>query len=205
MAYAKTINEMWNNDSPVVTPDIFKRILGQYASQFQGFGQHDSHECINTVLDLLGEDLYRKGKKPYIDMDEKEGVDEETAALDAWNRHVYRNESIITDLFHGQFKSTVQCSKCPRISITFDPMVTMMLPIPAKKQDLICYFVPYRLNDGFENYRFDLQIRSSDTWLDLRNEIKKLYGKDQESYTITRVSDCQIKKYFSCDGQMDQF
>lgn len=101
MAYAKTLNMMWNMDSSVVTPDMFKKILGQYATQFQGFGQHDSHECINTVLDFLGEDLYRKGKKPYIDMDEKEEVSEEYAANDAWNRHLYRNESIITDLFHG--------------------------------------------------------------------------------------------------------
>ena len=105
MAYAKTLNEMWNGDSNVVTPDMFKRILGQYATQFQGFGQHDSHECINTVLDFLGEDLYRKGKKPYIDMDEPENLDQEAAAQDAWNRHLYRNESIITDLFHGQFNN----------------------------------------------------------------------------------------------------
>ena len=49
----------------------------------------------------MGEDLYRKGKKPYIDMDEKEGLEEEVAAMDAWNRHLYRNESVITDLFHG--------------------------------------------------------------------------------------------------------
>ena len=80
MAYAKTLNEMWNGDSNFVTPDMFKRILGQYATQFQGFGQHDSHECINTVLDFLGEDLYRKGKKPYIDMDEPENLDQEAAA-----------------------------------------------------------------------------------------------------------------------------
>jgi ubiquitin C-terminal hydrolase len=85
------------------------------------------------VLDLLGEDLYRKGKKPYIDMEDKEGLDEESAAQEAWNRHLYRNESIITDIFHGQFKSTVMCSKCDRVSVTFDPMMTMLLPIPAKK------------------------------------------------------------------------
>ena len=52
-------------------------------------------------MDLLGEDLYRNGKKPYIDMDVKEDLDEESAANDAWNRHIYRNESIIHDLFHG--------------------------------------------------------------------------------------------------------
>ena len=49
----------------------------------------------------MGEDLYRNGKKPYIDMDEKEGLDEETAAKQACNRHVFRNESVINDLFHG--------------------------------------------------------------------------------------------------------
>ena len=92
---------MWNMDSNVVTPDMFKRVLGQYANQFQGYGQHDSHECINTVLDFLGEDLYRKGKKPYIDMDEDEELSQEERAKDSWNRHLYRNESIITDLFHG--------------------------------------------------------------------------------------------------------
>lgn len=28
MAYAKTLNQMWNMDAGVVTPDMFKRILG---------------------------------------------------------------------------------------------------------------------------------------------------------------------------------
>lgn len=86
-----------------------------------------------TILDLLNEDLYYKGKKPYIDMDIKEGLDEEATAREAWNRHVFRNESIIIDLFHLQLKSTVKCSKCPLISITFDPEASLMLPIPAKK------------------------------------------------------------------------
>lgn len=93
----------------------------------------------------MGEDLYRKGKKPYIDMDEEEGLPEEEAAKDAWNRHVYRNESIITDLFHGQFKSTVSCSKCPRVSVTFDPMMTMLLPIPAEKKPITFFYVPYKI------------------------------------------------------------
>ena len=34
MAYAKTLNLMWNMDGSVVTPDMFKRVLGQYANQF---------------------------------------------------------------------------------------------------------------------------------------------------------------------------
>jgi ubiquitin C-terminal hydrolase len=57
----------------------------------------------------MGEDLYRKGKKPYVPDTDNENKSEEEVAEEAWNKHLLRNESIITDLFHGQFKSTVCC------------------------------------------------------------------------------------------------
>lgn len=168
MAYAKTLSEMWNSDSSVVRPDMFKRILGEYAQQFQGYGQHDSHECINTVLDLLGEDLYRKGKKPYVEDNDKEGQEEEEAAFEAWNKHLLRNESVITDLFHGQFKSTVNCSKCDRVSVTFDPLMTIMLPIPAKKDKIDCFFLPYNIKDGYINHKVNFMLRGTDPVQSLR-------------------------------------
>ena len=101
MAYAKLVNEMWNEGSKRVTPQLFKKILGEYNQIFAGYGQQDSHELLNTVLDLLGEDLYRKGKKPYVETDTIDGQPAEEAAKEAWHKHLLRNESIITDLFHG--------------------------------------------------------------------------------------------------------
>ena len=100
-AWAKLIGEMWRGDSRVVRPDLFKRILGQYNVTFEGYGQHDSQECINTILDFMSEDLYKKEKKPYVEQTEAEGKTDEQASLEAWNKHVFRNESIILDLFHG--------------------------------------------------------------------------------------------------------
>jgi len=38
MAYAKLINEMWNMNDSTVAPSMFKRILGEYAPIFAGFG-----------------------------------------------------------------------------------------------------------------------------------------------------------------------
>lgn len=90
----------------MVKPDLFKRVLGEYSPQFQGFGQHDSHECTNTVLDLLNEDLFRKGSKQTLEIEKTKPED---AAKEAWNRYIFRNESIITDLFFGLTKSTVTC------------------------------------------------------------------------------------------------
>ena len=68
-------------------------------------------------------------KKPFVEMTEAEGMSDEEASKIAWNKHLYRNESIIADLFHGQYKSTLICSICKRISITFDPFLMAALPI----------------------------------------------------------------------------
>ncbi len=47
----------------------------------------------------------------------------------------------------GQFKSTVQCLKCKRLSICFDPYLLVSLPIPNPKMcDL--YFVNSDLSHG---------------------------------------------------------
>ena len=34
LAYAKVLNEMWNMNSTSISPDMFKRLLGEYAQQF---------------------------------------------------------------------------------------------------------------------------------------------------------------------------
>ena len=92
----------------------------------------------------MSEDLYKKEKKPYVEQTESEGKSDETASKEAWNKHILRNESIICDLFHGQFKSTLECTLCKRISITFDPYLMIALPIPnTKYEDLDGYFLQY--------------------------------------------------------------
>lgn len=143
-AWAKLIGEMWKGSSRVVRPDLFKRILGQYNVIFEGYGQHDSQECINTILDFMSEDLYKQGKKPYVEQTEADGKTDQEASLEAWNKHVYRNESIIVDLFHGQFKSTLVCSICSRVSITFDPFLMVSLPIPLTRWEKFeAYYIQY--------------------------------------------------------------
>lgn len=170
MAYAKTLNEMWEQDASVVRPALFKQVLGQYAKQFEGEGEQDAHECISSILDLLGEDLYRKGQKPYIQADhEKEAqLDQQQVSSQAWNRHLVRNESIITDLFHGQFKSTCSCPKCGQVSVTFDPLVTLLLPIPVKKPELHFFLIPYRIRSGYVNYWGSLRMNRRDTVMEMR-------------------------------------
>lgn len=83
------------------------------------------------VLDYLHEDLSRVKEKPYLEIKEKEvNESEEEASNRWWQSHLKRENSIIVDLFHGQFKSEIKCLTCGKVSITFDPFIFLGLPIP---------------------------------------------------------------------------
>lgn len=49
-----------------------------------------------------------------------------------WEGFKKREKSIFIDLFYGQLKSRVQCQKCSKISIKFDPFSTLSVPIIPK-------------------------------------------------------------------------
>lgn len=54
-----------------------------------------------------------------------------------------RNKSIIVDLMYGQLKSTVTCLTCDNVSITFDPYLTLSVPIPRPLK-LTVYYMPLK-------------------------------------------------------------
>lgn len=47
-------------------------------------------------------------------------------------------------------------------------MMTMMLPIPAKKAKVEFFFVPYHLKDGYVNKKTNLTVRDTETISTLR-------------------------------------
>lgn len=52
--------------------------------------------------------------------------------MEAWKNHRLRNDSVIVDIFHGLFKSTLVCPECSKVSVTFDPFCYLTLPLPMK-------------------------------------------------------------------------
>lgn len=58
----------------------------------------------------------------------------QVVAEEAWQNHIKRNDSIIVDIFHGLFKSTLVCPVCSKVSVTFDPFCYLTLPLPMKKE-----------------------------------------------------------------------
>ena len=65
----------------------------------------------------------------------KKGETDEQCAKRFWECNLKRNDSIITDLFCGQYKSTIVCPECGNINITFDPFNTLTLPLVNKNEE----------------------------------------------------------------------
>ncbi|TKS71677.1 Ubiquitin carboxyl-terminal hydrolase 4 [Collichthys lucidus] len=132
-AYADLVKQMWLSRSSYVAPRTFKTQVGRFAPQFSGYQQQDSQELLAFLLDGLHEDLNRVKKKPYLALRDAEGRPDEIVAKEAWTNHRLRNDSIIVDIFHGLFKSTLVCPECSKVSVTFDPFCYLTLPLPMKK------------------------------------------------------------------------
>ena len=141
-AYYSLISEIWNGNSKYINPWDFRQIFVSFVKQFAGFSQQDSDEMLTFVLDSLHEDLNRVKVKPYSELKEKsENETEEEASLRWWKNHIERENSIIVDLFHGQFKSVVKCPECDRVSTIYDPFMNLGLPIPSAQSKMRIKFL----------------------------------------------------------------
>ena len=136
LSWGNLLQQYWVESTRVGNPAEFKRTLGDKVKMFRGFGQQDSNEFMNFFIDYLNEDLNGTTQKPYIELDsKKEGETDEQCAKRFWDSNLKRNDSIITDLFCGQYKSTIVCPECGNINITFDPFNTLILPLVNKYEE----------------------------------------------------------------------
>ena len=80
---------------------------------------------------------------------------------------------------YGQLKSTVTCQDCGNISITFDPFLTLSLPI-AKPFKLEVYFVPYEMFVEDNGSMQKKEIKAFNIAVDKSNRVQDLKEKVYE-------------------------
>src|ERR1700733_3494979 len=108
------------------SPREFKSQLQRFAPQFSGYQQHDSQELLAFLLDGLHEDLNRVLKKPYVEKPDWEGggdIELVKLACSSWEGYMKRNDSVIVDLFQGQYKSTLVWPECNKVGVPPLPSV----------------------------------------------------------------------------------
>ncbi|XP_054243396.1 ubiquitin carboxyl-terminal hydrolase 4 isoform X2 [Indicator indicator] len=197
-AYAELIKQMWSGRQSYVAPRMFKTQVGRFAPQFSGYQQQDSQELLAFLLDGLHEDLNRVKKKPYLELKDANGRPDSEVAKEAWENHRLRNDSIIVDIFHGLFKSTLVCPKCSKVSVTFDPFCYLTLPLPLRRDRLmevtLIYADPQR-----RPVQYRVVVPMMGAVSDLCESLSKLSGVPAENMVVTDVYNHRFHKIFQMD------
>lgn len=128
--FSKLLRDMWSNENKSVAPATLKKLIGQKRPEFAGYQQHDAQELLCYLLDALHEDVNR-ASYPYPTEEEDEKTkSDEVKAREMWAKHTRRSDSTIVDLFQFQIRSELTCPVCSRVSVTFDPIMYLTLPVP---------------------------------------------------------------------------
>ena len=188
-AYGRLVHQLWGAGQSAVVPREFKMALARFAPQFMGYAQQDSQELLAFLLDGLHEDLNRITKKPFIETpDWLGGGDKEMVhfARQQWDLYKARNDSIIVDLFQGQYRSTLVCPACGKVSIKFDPFMYLTLPIPNTRTWRGRVFV-VPCDSAAPLVQADVQLPATATVAQLRERVAALTGVDAACLVVGEV------------------
>ncbi|KAB8079304.1 hypothetical protein BDV29DRAFT_164785 [Aspergillus leporis] len=190
-AYANLLRMIYDEaGQSSFAPRQLKHTIGRYGPAFSGYGQQDSQEFLLFLLDGLQEDLNRILKKPYIEKpDSTDEMVHDKAALTefadkCWDIYKARNDSVITDLFAGMYKSTLHCPACDKVSIIFDPFnnLTLQLPIENLWGKEVFYFGLHK-----KPIRFDVEIDKNSSIKSLKELVAKKQGTDPERLIMAEI------------------
>ncbi|OXG41036.1 ubiquitin carboxyl-terminal hydrolase 8 [Cryptococcus neoformans Bt15] len=198
-AWAELLRVLWSEKYEFLSPMTFRKQITHFAPQFLGSDQHDSQEFLSFVLDGLHEDLNRiKRKPPPVEMTpEREAMLEsappEVASEREWAIYRQRNDSLIVDLFQGQYRNRLECLTCHKTSTTYDAFMYMSLPVPSGKtkvviQELIDEFVKAEV------------MEKENAWYCPRCKTNRRASKTLTIARLPPVLLIQLKRFTTRDG-----
>jgi len=170
------------------------------------FSQQDSYEMLKFMLDSFHEDLNRNKNKIYIDLNEQQkDENDEIASKRFWDSHLKKDNSIIIDLFYGQYKNTIFCPFCNNIYINYDNFYCIELPIP--KNNIIGNVIV--INNKENTIRkINLIIKEDENAFDLFSKInkdKKYVGiickKNKMFYKLLYENSIIYEIYLECNKE----
>jgi ubiquitin carboxyl-terminal hydrolase 4/11/15 len=138
-------------------------------------------------------------KKPYIEKpDSTDEMVHDPAALKefadkCWDIYKARNDSVITDLFAGMYKSTLVCPTCDKVSIIFDPFnnLTLQLPVENLWSKDIFYFPHHK-----PPVLLDIEIDKNASIKALKELVASKTGSDPQRLIMAEIYKQKFFKLF---------
>ncbi|KAJ4473567.1 hypothetical protein J3R30DRAFT_3509735 [Lentinula aciculospora] len=124
-------------------PPILRPFRERHTAEIDG-EEEDKDEYMRSKESYEAEEREIYVQEHGWDRDLEEDKEMLRFARESWEGYKKRNDSVIVDLFQGQYRSTLICPECQKVSITFDPFMYLTLPLPVnKKWRGVVYYVPW--------------------------------------------------------------
>lgn len=171
--YASLIKDMYRGNGSAITPWSFKNTLSMLNPMFKGSSQHDAPEFLSHLLDGIHEYLNAKKVEKLGKKDKRRSSDgarevPEAQAEREWTEYRKTNESVITDVFMGQLRSTLECKVCHNTSIKHDPSMYLALSIPDTAE-----YVPVCINFVDNRLPVKTTVQKNTTVGNLKTALKR--------------------------------
>ena len=104
---------------------------------------------------------------------------DEQIAQEYWDGFKKREQSVFVDLFYGQLKSKLTCTKCGYSSMTYDPFNVLSLPIPNQSNMSITFkYIPCGYGPlDCDHIEFTLIINEFMTVFELKKRLTDYFTK----------------------------
>jgi ubiquitin carboxyl-terminal hydrolase 8 len=186
------MKSMWSGQYRFISPRDFKEAISRFAPTFSGSQQHDSQEFLAFLMDGLHEDMNRVTERRYIQNPDYSLYEDRKAASIAWALHKKRNDSIIVDLFQGQFRSTLHCLTCRHRSVNFEAFMYLSVPLPPGNS-------PASLKDCIKLFTKEERVSGTDKWYCSSCKQHRDASKRIEIWKLPAILLIHLKR-FSYDG-----
>jgi ubiquitin C-terminal hydrolase len=126
VSWLKTIAALFEKNQ-TIKPVSLSNSLQKYRPIFKKGKQHDAHECIINILDLIHASLvHQTPNAPEDNHIHKHLYNANKTFLE----HFKDKWSVIPEMFFGQYIQKVKCTKCKFSSFSYQPFLGVSLSIP---------------------------------------------------------------------------
>ncbi|CAF1053922.1 unnamed protein product [Adineta ricciae] len=192
--FANVVKKLWSGAYNYIDANQLREYAGKRHQEFAGNGQHDAQEYLTVLLDSLHEDLNRILNKPQVPPVEDENRPDHEVADEAWRGYLSRNDSLIVQLFTGQFKSKTKCPQCHKESTTFDPFTSLSVPLP--KQIAVDAVVIFRSEERAP-IKYRITMSSDGTIADLKRLLFNKCGLPIAKMLAYKIQDNSTAEHLS--------
>ena len=210
MAYKNFLNNMNYCDKKYYSPKYFKYAIGIIDERYSDYDQQDTHEFMTFLIDSIHEDLNKVINKPIIQRKDSE-IDknnsnnelESLKSVIEWNNFLKRNQSIMVDLFYGQYKTTISCTKCNNKSINFSIYLSLQLPISKEFFIIKIFFSEEGLNMNTIKLSVILHVNNKKI-IKVKSLIGKILGISPYQIEIVKYKKDQINYVLEDDEEIPE-